>query len=109
MKFERGDIIELNFNPIKGHEQGNFCPALVINLFSLPGNLNIVMPITTKEKNYPFAVKLDERTQTKGYILCFQVRTIDTNMREAYFVEKAPADIVELCADYLSKLVKDEN
>ena len=88
MKFKRGDIIKLNFNPTKGHEQGNFRPALVMNFFPLPGDLNIVLPITSKEKNYPFEVELDERTKTKGCILCFQVRTIDATKRGACFFRK---------------------
>jgi len=104
MSFSRGDIIKINFNPIRGHEQGNFRPALVMNDCPLPSNLSIVFPITTKEKNYPFEVELDERTQTKGCILCFQVRTVDTKQREAVFVEKAPSDIVNLCAEYLARL-----
>ena len=108
MKFERGDIIKLNFNPTKGHEQGNFRPALVMNFFPLPGDLNIVLPITTKEKNYPFEVELDARTKTTGCVLCFQVRTIDVKKREAYFVEKAPQDIVEKCADFLTRLISEE-
>ena len=79
-----------------------------MNFFPLPGDLNIVLPITTKEKNYPFEVELDERTETSGCILCFQVRTIDVVKREAYFVEKAPQDIVDKCADFLSRLVRAE-
>jgi len=104
MNFSRGDIIKMNFNPIRGHEQGNFRPAIVMNEYPLPSDLNIVFPITTKEKNYPFEVELDDRTQTKGCILCFQVRTVDTKQREAVFIEKAPEDIVNLCAEYLARL-----
>lgn len=76
-----------------------------MNFFPLPGDLNIVLPITSKEKNYPFEVELDERTEIAGCILCFQVRTIDANKRGAYFLEKAPEDIVEQCAEYLSRLI----
>lgn len=66
MKFKRGDIIKLNFNPTKGHEQGNFRPALVMNFFPLPGDLNIVLPITSKEKNYPFESPYDRREQKRS-------------------------------------------
>ena len=69
-----------------------------MNFFPLPGDLNIVLPIMSKEKNYPFEV-------IAGCILCFQVRTIDANKRGAYFLEKAPEDIVEQCAEYLSRLI----
>ena len=47
MNFTKGDIATVNLNPIKGHEQGNYRPVLVMNTILLPGNLNTVLPITS--------------------------------------------------------------
>ena len=105
MKFRRGDIIKVNFNPTKGHEQGNYRPALVLNDVLLPGDINIVAPITTKAKTYPFEVELDERTVTNGVVLCFQIRTADLAARGAEYIEKAPDDIVDTCCKYLSMII----
>ena len=105
--FGKGDIVKVNLNPVRGHEQGEFRPALVMNSVPLPGGLNIILPITSKQKSYPLEVELDDRTSTKGVVLCFQIRTVDLERREAKFVEKAPADIVELCNDYLHRLTDD--
>ena len=105
--FGKGDIVKVNLNPVRGHEQGEFGPALVMNSVPLPGGLNIILPITSKQKSYPLEVELDDRTSTKGVVLCFQIRTVDLARREAKFVEKAPADIVELCNDYLHRLTDD--
>ena len=105
--FGKGDIVKVNLNPVRGHEQGQFRPALVMNSVPLPGGLNIILPITSKQKSYPLEVELDDRTSTKGVVLCFQIRTVDLARREATFVEKAPADIVELCNDYLHRLTDD--
>ena len=107
MTFKKGDIVRANLNPTKGHEQGNFRPLIVLNSVPLPGDINIVMPITSHKKSYPLEVELDNRTTTQGVILCFQVRALDLNVRNAVLVEKAPADIVETCNDYLHRLTDD--
>ena len=40
----QGDIILVNLNPTKGHEQGNYRPAMIIDRddVPLPSNLHIV-------------------------------------------------------------------
>ncbi len=102
--YNRGDIVLVNFNPVKGHEQGDYRPALVMNEVPLPGGINIVLPITTKNKTYPFEVVLDGRTKTQGVVLCFQVRTVDLASRGAKVVETLPSDLLEQCADYVHRL-----
>ena len=105
MIFHRGDIVKVNLNPTKGHEQGEYRPVLVMNEVPLPGGLSIVLPITTKEKSYPLEVELDGRTKTKGVVLCFQIRTMDLKARGGKGVERAPMDLVERCSDYVHRLV----
>lgn len=109
MIFTKGDIVSVNLNPTKGHEQGEYRPVLVMNSVPLPGGINIVLPITSKQKTYPLEVELDSRTATKGIILCFQVRTVDLVKRGAKYIERAPLDIVETCSDYLHRLIDDIN
>ena len=105
--FKKGDIVKADLNPTKGHEQGNYRPLLVMNSVPLPGGVSIVLPITSNPKSYPLEVELDERTETKGVVLCFQIRTVDLNARGASLIERAPDDIVELCNDYLHRLTDD--
>lgn len=107
MKYQKGDIVMVDLNPTKGHEQGNCRPVLVMNSIMLPGHVNTVLPITTHKKLFPLEVELDNRTKTQGVVLCFQVRTLDLTQRNAHFLEKAPADIVELCNDYLHRVTDD--
>lgn len=107
MTFNKGDIVKVNLNPAKGHEQGNYRPVLVMNSVPLPGGLNIVLPITSKKKSYPLEVELDSRTVTQGVVLCFQIRTLDLTSRGAKAIEKAPTDIVKTCNDYLHRLTDD--
>ena len=104
-KFNKGDIVLVDLNPVKGHEQGNERPVLVVNSYPLPGGINIIAPITTKGKSYPLEVLLDSRTKTQGVVQCFQIRTLDLNKRNARFLEHAPTDIVDECIDYITRLI----
>lgn len=105
MKFQKGDIVLVSFNPRRGHEQGDYRPALVVNKYPLPGDINLVMPITSHIKSFPFEVELDNRTNTRGCVLCFQVRALDLGQRAAKYIEKAPGDLTDMCCEYLEKLL----
>jgi mRNA interferase MazF len=105
--FKKGDIVKANLNLTKGHEQSNYMPLLVMNSVPLPGGVNIVLPITSNPKSYPLEVELDDRTETNGVVLCFQIRTLDLKARGGVLIERAPEDIVELCNDYLHRLTDD--
>lgn len=96
-KPNQGDIVMMNFTPQAGHEQGGRRPALVISnaSFHRYTRMAIVCPITTKIKDYPMHVKLDERTKTTGEILCEHVKSLDLEARGASYVETLPVDLQE--------------
>mgnify|MGYP002627305954 CR=1 FL=1 len=104
--YHKGDIVMVDFNPIKGHEQGNYRPVLVLNDLLLPSGMNIVVPITSKKKSYPLEVELNSRTKTQGVVLCFQIRTVDLNARPSHFVERLPDDLIETCIDYVRRIIE---
>lgn len=95
VEFSQGDIITINFDPQSGHEQKGRRPALVLSNDFLNNHsaLALVCPITNTNKNHPFHIKFDERTQTTGVILCDQVKMLDVKARNAKFQEKCPEDI----------------
>ena len=99
--FEVGDIIMMNFNPTKGHEQSGHRPAVVLSNrdYARLMGLAIVCPITNNMKPFPVHVPLDERTKTTGCILCEHIRTVDLSHRNAQFIEKVPDDIFEEVKD----------
>ena len=94
---KQGDIIKLDFSPTVGHEQYGNRPAVVVsNDFAISKtNLVYVAPITNAVRHFPLHVKLDDRTKTKGEILCEQVRAVDLNSRQFSLVEHLPDDILE--------------
>jgi len=84
MEIKKGEILLVNFEPIRGSEQGRIRPALVVqndvlNKFS---PLTIVLPITSRvyEKEFPtnvFISKKESPLDKDSTILANQIRTID--------------------------------
>lgn len=50
-------------------------------------------------------IVLPDNMQTKGTAICFQIRTLDLNVRDAGFIEKAPEDFVNACARLIAKMI----
>lgn len=94
---ERGDIIIINFDPVKGYEQAGKRPALVISneKFYKIFKLAVILPITNNTKDFPFHVLLDDRTNIKGAILCEYLKTVDLEERKYNKVEELPEDLLE--------------
>lgn len=92
----QGDIIILNLNPQTGHEQGGNRPALVISnwSFSRYTHLALICPITSRVKDFPMHILLDDRTRTQGQILCQHIRSVDYQARNAYLAERLPDDLM---------------
>jgi mRNA interferase MazF len=83
-RIRRGDIVVVNFEPVRGSEQGGIRPALVIqnNGGNLYGPTIIVAAITSKnpDKNYPFNVHISKNESSlfkDSIIMLNQIRTID--------------------------------
>ena len=93
---KQGMIIKLNFNPQIGHEQSGYRPAVVIsNNVNNKAKLAIVCPITNTDNKFPLHISLDERTKTKGVILCEHLKSLDLRKRKYEFIENLPKDILD--------------
>lgn len=94
---DRGDIVYLNFDPTKGHEQRGYRPALVLSprSYNLKSTLALLTPITKQQKGYPFEVLLPPGLQTQGVILADQIKCLDWKVRGVKFVESIPDNLVE--------------
>lgn len=84
MEIKRGDILLINFEPVKGSEQGRIRPALVIqnDILNKFSPLTIVAPLTSKiyEKEYPtnvFIKKEDSKLNDNSTVLLNQIRAVD--------------------------------
>jgi mRNA interferase MazF len=103
----RGDIVWIDFNPTKGHEQSGRRPALIVsseryNALSLRA---VVCPITSKNKGHVFDVVL-EGGSINGVVLSDHLRSMDWTKRNIIFIEKVPDSILEEVALKASLLIK---
>ncbi|WP_461256254.1 endoribonuclease MazF [Treponema sp. R80B11-R83G3] len=93
---ERGDIVWLNFDPQSGHEQKGKRPALVISPkeYNEKVGLGLFCPITSKIKNYPFEVKVDNE-KIDGAVLSDQIKSLDWKTREIEFITKITSEKID--------------
>lgn len=87
---KQGDVVLLDFNPTKGHEQKGFRSAVVISndVFNQNTKMVMVCPITSNEKDFPTHYNLEDTTHVHGSVLCEHIRSIDYEIRNLKFVEK---------------------
>lgn len=78
----RGDIWDLDLDPIKGHEQAGARPALIlsVDLFNEgPADLVVIVPLTRTQRNIRWHVSLrppEGGLAAESYIQCENVRSV---------------------------------
>ena len=87
---KQGDIVLIDFNPTKGHEQAGKRPAVVIShdVFNQYTKMAILCPITSNTQEFPTHYQLEDTKKVHGSVLCEHVRSIDYEIRDLKFVEK---------------------
>jgi len=91
----QGDIIKINLDPKKGHEQAGYRPYICLSnkIISDYANIAVFAPISTTKRKYPLYIPL-QKTKTKGCVLLDQIVTIDYNARDFRFVETVPSALL---------------
>ena len=86
-----GDIVMINFNPTKGHEQQGYRPAIVISndVFNTYTKMAMVCPISSNIKDFPTHYKLEDSKKIEGSVFTEHIRSIDFTEKKIKFVEKA--------------------
>ncbi|MCL2066925.1 MAG: endoribonuclease MazF [Treponema sp.] len=107
---KRGDIVWLNFNPQPGHEQSGKIPAIVVSPkeYNEKTGLGLFCPITSKIKNYPFEVII-ENNKISGVVLSDQIKSMDWRTRTVEFILKGTSKIIDEIIDKVSVLLCGEN
>jgi len=93
---DKGDMVWLDFNPQLGHEQRGRRPALVLSYkaYNEKIGLAIFCPITSKEKGYPFEVKVVGK-KINGSVLSDQIKSLNWKVRNIEFIEKIDNELLE--------------
>lgn len=110
-KFKQGDIIYVNFNPQAGHEQKGKRPAVVVssNDFNYLSNLVLVAPITHTKSNNIFRAEVKNCEKIDGYIMCDQIKTIDTKARKAKYCDSLSQDNLNLVLSIIRAIISPQN
>ncbi|BAI80372.1 transcriptional regulator, PemK family [Deferribacter desulfuricans SSM1] len=106
---EKGDIVHLDFNPTLGHEQKGKRYAVVVShsYFNLKTGMSFVIPITSKIKNYPTHVIIEEG-KINGAAMVDQMRSIDFKARNVQFVQKLSDSKMEKILDIIESIIFTE-
>jgi mRNA interferase MazF len=107
---ERGDIVWLDFNQQTGHEQKGKRPALVISPkeYNEKVNLGLFCPITSKEKKYPFEVKI-KNEKIDGVVLSDQIKSFDWTKRNIKYIIKATEEEFNEVVNKINVLINAGN
>jgi mRNA interferase MazF len=107
---DRGDIVMLDFNPIKAHEQAGRRPALVLSprAYNHVSGLMICCPITSTRRNLPFETNVPKSLVTRGVILAEHVRSVAWAARHATFLERVPRAVMDEVSGKLLVLIDPE-
>lgn len=99
----RGEVWYVDFNPVRGHEQGGQRPALVISADSLnsgAAGVVVVIPITSREKRIRSHIEVaagEAGLAKRSFIKCEDVRSVSIQRlgRRLGAVEKSTLERVE--------------
>lgn len=107
---ERGDIVWLQFDPRKGHEQAGRRPALVISPkgYNRKVGLAVFCPITSSVKGYPFEVVIPPGSKAKGAVLSDQIKSLDWRVRRVEKICPAPPGVMDEVTAKILALVDPE-
>lgn len=106
---KQGNIIKVQLNPTKGHEQQGYRPCVVLSneIVQDYSNIIIVAPISNTTRDYPLYYEL-ENYKTTGKILLDQIRAIDPNARDIIIEENLVLTDLERVLG-LTKMIFDKD
>lgn len=106
---DRGDVVWITLNPQAGHEQAGRRPAVVLSpeAYNARVGLALLCPITSKEKGYPFEVRIPAGLPVSGVILADQLKSLDWRARQAELAARLPPQTTQEIVHKLLVLLED--
>lgn len=106
---DRGDIVWLDFNPTKGHEQKGHRPAIVVSPknFNLKNKMCWVVPMTNTVRGHAFEVIVNgKKGNTTGVAITQQIRAIDYKARSIVIKDRATDQEIQDVLARIQAIVK---
>jgi len=90
-------VVWLELSPQAGHEQAGRRPALVLSpeVYNRKTGLFVVCPITSREKGYPFEVRLPADCEVSGVALSDQIKSLDWRARKVRFKCSVSKEVID--------------
>lgn len=95
---ERGDLVEMNFQPATGREIDKRRPAIVLSpaSYNRRSGLCIAVPLSSDLTPGPFWIPMPSGLSTRpSLILCDYVKSFDYRERAATFLNRVPDTLVD--------------
>jgi mRNA interferase MazF len=104
---DAGDLIWIDLDPTKGHEQRGSRPGLVVSprLYNERTGLCIACPITNQAKGYPFEVPIPPGQAIIGVVLSDQLCCLAWPERNIRIVGVAPAAVLDEVREKIAALI----
>lgn len=92
---DAGDVVWLDFDPQLRREQAGHRPAVVLSpkLYNMKSGLMVCCPLTSKIKDYPFEVLIEDKSQISA-VLSDQVKSLDWQARNITFKDKCSDQVL---------------
>ncbi|HQO09542.1 MAG TPA: endoribonuclease MazF [Clostridiales bacterium] len=103
---QKGDLVWLDFTPQSGHEQSGRRPAIVLSPseYNEKTGLGIFCPLSSKEKGYPFEVKIRNKN-IGGVILSDHIKSLDWGSRNAELISNVSDSELEEVLEKIKVLI----
>lgn len=106
----RGAVWQVDFAPVRGHEQAGVRPALVLSVDGFnngPAQLAVVAPLTTRDRRIASHVRIvppDGGVRAVSFIKCEDTRSVSTDrFLEAW--DSVSADVLAQVEDWVRILL----
>jgi mRNA interferase MazF len=95
---DRGDLVEMNFQPASGREIDKRRPAIVLSplAYNRKSGLCLAVPVSTDLTPGPFWIPMPAGYLSRpSLVLCDYVKSFDYRERAATFLQRLPASLVD--------------
>ena len=105
---DRGDLIEMIFQPAAGREIDKRRPAIVVSpvAYNRQSGLCLAVPLSSDTTPGPFWIPMPPGYLPKpSLILCDYLKSIDYRERSAAFIKRVPDELVQQIVSNLFDLI----
>lgn len=97
LRISRGDVWNVLLDPTKGSEQAGIRPCVIVSPDSMNEQLDtiIVVPLTTKRKNWP--TRVDTTLEgIEGQAICEQMRTVSKKRLNKRIAKLKISEVIQI-------------